>query len=233
MAQYIPGCRSHLLLLRAADGHQLVEMTAELLLVLQAGLRPLQLLHHHEGGGHVSEGHHAVGHLTDGDGERVDVAGLVVAQQVLLQDLRGQPGQVGADAVERETVEVGSALPCGLELGGEPQARDHGCVAFQEDVGGSQCSVDDTLVVEVVQTLADVSHHQADEELGQTGPGAEHLAGEDVPDAAVLRQGSHQPHLAAPHQAGHTAQDVLVLKLPHGRHLVQDVTGDVGVLLDV
>ena len=94
VTQDVPGCRPHLLLLGAAHRDQLVEVAGELLLVLHTGLRPLQLLHHHEGGRHVSEGHHPIGHLTDGDGEGVDVAGLVVAQQVLLEDLRRQPGQV-------------------------------------------------------------------------------------------------------------------------------------------
>ena len=82
--------------------------------------------------------------------------------------------------MQREAVEVRPALPCGLELSGEPEAGHHGSVTLQEDVRGSQCSVHDALVVEVVQTLADVSHHQADEELGQAGPGAEHLPADEV-----------------------------------------------------
>ena len=65
----------------------------------------------------LPERHQSIGHLTESNSQAVDITGqvpavyctapaaapgLVVTQQVLLQDLRGQPGQVPCHSMQGE-----------------------------------------------------------------------------------------------------------------------------------
>ena len=102
-----------------------------------------------------------------------------------------------------------------------PEPGEYGRGVSQEDVGGADSAVDYALMMEILQSVAEVPENQADKELGQ--PLAEGFLGQEVPHTSKLSQGGDQPHLLPADQAGKAWQDVGVLELLHGGHLVLDL----------
>ena len=73
-----------------------------------------------------------------------------------MQYLRCEPSQVGSHAVQRIRVEVGLTLPCSLETRGMPEPGEYGRGVSQEDVGGADSAVDHALMMEILQSVAEV-----------------------------------------------------------------------------
>lgn len=132
--------------------------------VQQSGLIAPNLLRQHKSRGHVGKGFNPIAELTGCNAHAVDVRFLRVAQQILLQELRSQPNEPLC-AVGGQIVEAPDAFSVRQETRGLAEASDNSSVVIQENVTGTDGTMDEALLVQILQSMEDILQDEHDYHL--------------------------------------------------------------------